>query len=98
MAGSLTLSADGIVVHSVALDGTQGDIELAWRNKAKALNYTGDADVDAIALIGEFLCLNFAQQTDVGYLVVDKSEGQTALDVAAAAAVSKQTIGATSTV
>lgn len=98
MAGSLTLSADGVVVHSVALDGTQADIELAWRNAVKTRAYTGtNADTDPIATVGEFLCLFFALEIDTTFLTIEKKEGNESVETTFDLQVSKQTVGSTST-
>ena len=78
MAGSITLSPDGVAVTTLVLDGTQANIDLATRKAAKKLNYTGDADVDLIDTVREFLVEFFGTTLDDEHTSQAKIEAQQA--------------------
>lgn len=79
MAGALTLG-NGTTVTTLVLDGVLADIDATVRKSAIRLNYTGDADLDAIATVTEFVVTELADILDIHYGTQTKTEALLAAD------------------
>ena len=80
MAGAITLG-NGTTVTTLVLDGVLADIDTTVRKAAKKFLYTGDADLDAIATVTEFVVVELSTLLDFHFSTQTKTEALAAAGV-----------------